>query len=97
MELIGNWIPHVALIFCRFRILFVNLFPCASLVTLNIMLFRAMKEAEKRRARLLNSNQRVNPRAGGSESRDSKKIRDSNRTTLMLIVVISVSKMGPNF
>ena len=59
--------------------------PCVSLVTFNIMLFRAMKEAEKRRERLL--NRRINR---GGDTRDSKKIRDANRTTHMLIVVITV-------
>jgi len=38
----------------RFRVLFVHLIPCVSLVILNILLFRTMKEAEKKRERLLN-------------------------------------------
>ena len=49
-----------------------------------------MRDAEKKRARLLNSNRKVNVIKG--ESKESKKIRDANTTTLMLIVVISVRR-----
>ena len=48
-----------------------------------------MKEAEKKREKLLNSNPKVN--LNRRETKESKKIRDANTTTLMLIVVISVS------
>ena len=48
-----------------------------------------MRDAEKKRARLLNSNRKVNVIKG--ESKESKKIRDANRTTHMLIVVITVT------
>ncbi|XP_035903371.1 insulin-like receptor isoform X5 [Anopheles stephensi] len=63
-----------------FRILFVHLIPCASLVTLNILLFRAMKQAQQKRERLFQDNKK----------RESKRVRDSNCTTLMLIVVVTV-------
>ena len=76
----------------RFRILFVHWIPCISLVILNFLLFRAMRDAEKKRARLLNSNRKVNVIKG--ESKESKKIRDANTTTLMLIVVISVRNIS---
>lgn len=72
--------------FWWFRVLFVHLIPCVSLVILNILLFRTMKEAERKRERLLNCKQKVLK----GESRESKKLRDSNCTTLMLIVVITV-------
>ena len=49
-----------------------------------------MKEAEKKREKLLNSNPKVN--LNRRETKESKKIRDANTTTLMLIVVISVSQ-----
>ena len=58
------------------------------LVVLNILLFRTMKEAERKRERLLNCRQK---KAAAGESKESKKLRDSNCTTLMLIVVITVS------
>ena len=48
-----------------------------------------MKEAETKRERLLNSNPKVN--INRRETKESKKIRDANTTTMMLIVVISVS------
>ena len=67
--------------------LFVHLVPCTMLVVLNILLFRTMKEAERKRERLLNCRQR---KAAGGESKETKKLRDSNCTTLMLIVVITV-------
>ena len=76
-------------LFSRFRVLFVHLIPCVSLVILNILLFRTMKEAEKKRERLLNCRQKISAKG---ESKESKKLRDSNCTTLMLIVVITVSK-----
>ena len=49
-----------------------------------------MKAAEKKREKLLNSNPKVN--LNRRETKESKKIRDANTTTLMLIVVISVSQ-----
>ena len=75
----------------RFRVLFVHLIPCTMLVVLNILLFRTMKEAERKRERLLNCRQK---KAAAGESKESKKLRDSNCTTLMLIVVITVRKEG---
>ena len=36
----------------RFRVIFVQVFPCISLVILNILLFSAMRRAEQRRRRL---------------------------------------------
>ena len=77
-------------LFFRFRAIFVHFIPCVSLVILNYLLFRAMKEAEKKREKLLNSNPKVN--LNRRETKESKKIRDANTTTLMLIVVISVSQ-----
>ncbi|XP_035784576.1 sex peptide receptor-like [Anopheles albimanus] len=63
-----------------FRILFVHLAPCASLVALNVLLFRAMKQAQRTRDRLFKDNKK----------RECKRLRDSNCTTLMLIVVVTV-------
>ena len=91
-------IPILVFSFCRFRVLFVYLIPCVSLVILNILLFVAMNDADKKRQKLLNSKHRQsltnttsNGIAGKRESRETKKIRDTNTTTLMLIVVITVS------
>ena len=63
-----------------FRILFVHLIPCASLVALNVLLFRAMKRAQEKRDKLFKDNKK----------RECKKLRDANCTTLMLIVVVTV-------
>lgn len=63
-----------------FRVIFVHLVPCVSLVALNCLLFRAMKEAQNRRENLFRENRK----------KECKKLRDSNCTTLMLIVVVTV-------
>nr|CAH7747403.1 unnamed protein product [Callosobruchus chinensis] len=64
-----------------FRVLFVHLIPCVMLVILNLLLFRALKQAQQRRDILLSKKNQKN---------ECKKLRDSNCTTLMLIVVVSV-------
>uniref|UniRef100_A0A1Y9IVJ8 G-protein coupled receptors family 1 profile domain-containing protein n=1 Tax=Anopheles minimus TaxID=112268 RepID=A0A1Y9IVJ8_9DIPT len=82
----ANWIHEYAsedfyyTFYFSFRILFVHLIPCASLVALNVLLFRAMKQAQQKRERLFKDNKK----------RESKRVRDSNCTTLMLIVVVTV-------
>ncbi|XP_076328604.1 sex peptide receptor-like [Tachypleus tridentatus] len=63
-----------------FRILFVHIGPCTALVVMNFLLFRAMKEAQIKRDRLFKENRKS----------ECKKLRDSNCTTLMLIVVVTV-------
>ncbi|XP_013783477.1 sex peptide receptor-like [Limulus polyphemus] len=63
-----------------FRIIFVHVGPCATLVVLNILLFRAMKEAQRKRKRLFNENSKS----------EYKRQRESSCTTLMLIVVVTV-------
>ncbi|XP_023321473.1 sex peptide receptor [Eurytemora carolleeae] len=81
-----------------FRVLFVQLFPCISLVILNILLFSAMRRAESRRRRLtVNRNTPKVQSAATSRraslfglSRENRRQRDANSTTMMLIVVIAV-------
>lgn len=63
-----------------FRVIFVHLVPCVCLVALNCLLFRAMKQAQERRDNLFRENRK----------KECKKLRDSNCTTLMLIVVVTV-------
>ncbi|KAJ8922210.1 hypothetical protein NQ315_004147 [Exocentrus adspersus] len=65
-----------------FRVFFVHLIPCVALVILNVLLFRALRQAQKRRDILLSSKK--------NQKTECKKLRDSNCTTLMLIVVVSV-------
>lgn len=66
-----------------FRVVFVHLLPCIALVMLNVLLFQALKQAQKRRDILLSTNKKT-PKA------ECKKMRESNCTTMMLIVVVSV-------
>lgn len=63
-----------------FRVFFVHLIPCILLVILNLLLFRAMKQAQDRRKVLFRENRK----------KESKKLREANCTTLMLIVVVTV-------
>lgn len=63
-----------------FRIIFVHIGPCAALVVFNVLLFIALHKAEDNRIKLFNN----------SSSTENRKIRDSNSTTIMLIVVVSV-------
>nr|XP_022910723.1 sex peptide receptor [Onthophagus taurus] len=68
-------------VYYLFRVIFVHLIPCIALVVLNFLLFRALKQAQQRRDQLLsNKNQKS----------ECRKLRDSNCTTLMLIVVVTV-------
>lgn len=63
-----------------FRVVFVHAGPCISLVLLNLLLFRALRRAQSKRMKLFKENRRS----------ECKKLRDSNCTTLMLIVVVTV-------
>ncbi|XP_018324154.1 sex peptide receptor [Agrilus planipennis] len=64
-----------------FRIIFVHLVPCFALVVLNVLLFKALRQAQHRREQLLSKK---------TQKTECKKLRDSNCTTLMLIVVVTV-------
>ncbi|XP_027221539.1 sex peptide receptor [Penaeus vannamei] len=63
-----------------FRVIFVHLGPCLVLVILNVLLYRAMRQAQKRRQKLFKEN---------DKKKECKKLRD-DCTTLMLIVVVTV-------
>lgn len=63
-----------------FKVVFVNTGPCTALVVLNVLLFRALKAAQKKRLKLFQENRKS----------ECKKLRDSNCTTMMLIVVVTV-------
>ena len=64
-----------------FRVICVHVLPCVILVILNVLLFAAMKRAQKKRQRLFKDKKKKN---------ECRKLRDSNMTTLMLIVVVTV-------
>ena len=67
-------------IYYSFRLIFVHIGPCTALVVLNILLFKALKKAQIKRDKLFQENRK----------NECKKLRDSNCTTLMLIVVVGV-------
>lgn len=63
-----------------FRVVCIHLGPCASLVVLNVLLFGALRRAQQKRDKLFKENRKAS---------ECRKLRDSNCTTLMLIVVVS--------
>lgn len=64
-----------------FRIIFVHAGPCTVLVVLNLLLFKALRKAQKNRQALFKDNRKSN---------ELRKSRDSYATTLMLIVIVTV-------
>ncbi|RWS27529.1 sex peptide receptor-like protein [Leptotrombidium deliense] len=79
---VSNFVTEMVYFTCYygFRILFVHIGPCAALVVLNVLLFRALRAAQKKRDKLFKENRKS----------ECKKLRDSNCTTMMLIVVVTV-------
>ena len=67
-------------IYFWFRIIFIHLVPCISLVVLNGLLISAMRKAQIRRMQLLKQNKKS----------ESRKLKESNRTTLMLVAVVGL-------
>ncbi|XP_076457434.1 sex peptide receptor-like [Babylonia areolata] len=63
-----------------FRVIFIHLVPCISLVVMNALLIYAMRVAQRRRMMLLRQNKKS----------ESKKLKDSNCTTLMLVAVVGL-------
>ena len=68
-------------IYYWFRVVFVYLLPCFSLVVLNVLLFSALRQAQLKRDKLFKENKKQS---------ECRKLRDSNCTTLMLIVIVTV-------
>lgn len=68
-------------IFYWFRVVFVHSLPCFSLVVLNVLLFRALRRAQQKRDKLFKENKKQS---------ECRKLRDSNCTTLMLIVIVTI-------
>ena len=63
-----------------FRIIFVNMVPCLSLVIMNSMLMETMHTAQKRRKMLLKQHRNT----------EGRKLKESNLTTLMLVAVVGL-------
>ncbi|XP_066956831.1 sex peptide receptor-like [Macrobrachium rosenbergii] len=85
-ENIRSWVDVITqdvyfVTFFMFRVIFVHLGPCTVLVVLNVLLYRALREAQKRREKLLQDK---------NSKKECNKLCDANCTTLMLIAVVSV-------
>jgi len=63
-----------------FRVTFIHLVPCTALVVLNVLLVDAMHRAQVRREQLLKQNRRS----------ESRRLAESNCTTLMLVAVVGL-------
>ena len=84
VEIPGDWVIENMTVYLNiyywFRIIFIHLVPCTSLVVLNGLLIYAMRKAERRRMYLLNQNKNC----------ESRKLMETNSTTLMLIAVVGL-------
>lgn len=69
--------------------IFIRLLPCALLTLFSILLVKTMRDAEKRRKKLIS---KVNAKEGERTptSGNSKRQRKSNRTTKMLLAVVGL-------
>jgi len=72
----SSWVTKIVNIyfisFWWFRVVFVQIFPCVSLVILNILLFSAMRRAEQRRRRLtINKTNNNNKKYGARHTRSN--------------------------
>lgn len=75
--------PHQNLFFAVywwFRVFFIHLIPCVSLVVLNSLLYHAMRIAQARRHMLLRQNRKI----------ESRRLAEKNLATLMLLTVVGV-------
>ena len=63
-----------------FRIFFIHFIPCMSLIVLNGILLKTMREGQTRRTRLLKMNRLS----------ESRRLAEINRTTFMLVIVVAL-------
>ncbi|CAG2169879.1 unnamed protein product [Oppiella nova] len=86
-QLMADWVENYQNfyfpLYFGFRIIFVNMGPCLALVVLNVFLFMALRRAQRKRKKLFQDKRNT----------ESKNIRDSNSTTYMLMVVVTVFLM----
>ena len=84
MEIPRDWVIDNMTVYQNiyfwFRIIFIHLVPCTSLVVLNGLLIHAMRKAQVRRMLLLKQNKKS----------ESRKLKESNCTTLMLVAVVGL-------
>ena len=67
------YILHIINLMFRFRVVFVQVVPCISLVILNILLFSAMRRAEQRRRRLTINRTNNNDKKNSEKNSSIKK------------------------
>ena len=84
---VSQFVPFVAKytneyfnVYYWFRIIFVHLLPCLSLVVMNSILVQTMHTAQKRRKMLLKQHRNT----------EGRKLKESNCTTLMLVAVVGL-------
>jgi hypothetical protein len=63
-----------------FRVLFIHFIPCTTLVVMNALLIYAMRRARMRRILLLRQNRKS----------ECRRLKESNCTTMMLVLVVGV-------
>nr|KAG5693363.1 hypothetical protein BaRGS_015650 [Batillaria attramentaria] len=63
-----------------YHAILINIIPCVTLLVMNVLLIRAMRQAEKRRVELSCQSRR----------RESRRLKESTSTTLMLVIVVSL-------
>ena len=63
-----------------FRIIFIHLVPCLTLVIMNALLVYTMRVGQRRRSQLLMQNRKT----------ESRRLADINHTTLMLVTVVGL-------
>ncbi|ESO01969.1 hypothetical protein HELRODRAFT_122641, partial [Helobdella robusta] len=67
-------------IYYFYRILFIHFIPCLTLIIINGLLLRTMRDGQSRRTKLLKMNRLS----------ESRRLAEMNRTTLMLMVVVAL-------
>jgi hypothetical protein len=63
-----------------FRVVFIHLVPCVTLMVINALLINAMRAAQRRRELLLRQNRKS----------ECRRIKESSYTTMMLVAVVGL-------
>ena len=81
--LIGDFSSIIYMYEVWFDTIFVRFIPCFSLLVLNSVLIRTIRQAAKRRRMLLSQNRTT----------ESRSLSESNRTTMLLVMVVGLFLM----
>jgi len=79
-EIVQDHIDVYYATFYCFRVIFIHFAPCCSLVVLNALLVLTIRQAQRRRRQLLAQNRKS----------ESRRLAESNVTTMMLVAVVGV-------